>query len=413
MAPPDGLGGMQPMLPHSPSPMVEPLLLIDRPAKERAEAERLAPYAMLARDSAGRRYPEPQDPMRTEWERDRDRIVHSTAFRRLMYKSQVFLEREGDHNRTRLSHSLEVAQVARSVASALGLNEILCEALALAHDIGHPPFGHRGEWALDELVKEHGGFRHNAHVLRVLDLLERRSPKFPGVNLTQELRIGLLKHEANADWPEDLPPKTPQPYLEAQVTDMADSTAYNAHDVEDGLREGMFAEEELYEGSALWRRARASVAARYPDFLERTDDANLRVKRVVTEMIGLSITDLIQSSAANLAQQGLEHPSQARALRAPLIAHSADLAPEVTELSRFLFQHFYRHPHLMELTKYAGRILRELYAALVERPSEMAPWYERWCEDVGVERAVCDYLAGMTDRFAESEHRRLCAGART
>ena len=398
------------MLPPTSPPMTEPLILVDRAAKQRAEEERLASYAMLSRHSAGRPFPEPLDPMRTEWERDRDRIVHSEAFRRLMYKSQVFLEREGDHNRTRLSHSLEVAQVARSLASALGLNEILCEALARAHDIGHPPFGHRGEWALDELMKQHDGFRHNMQVLRVLDRLERRSPDFPGVNATHELRIGLLKHETNADWPADLPPRTSQPYLEAQVTDMADSTAYNAHDVEDGLRAGMFAEEELHAGSALWRRARRSVESRYPGFLERTDDERMRVKPVVTELIGVCINDLIASSATGIAREGIERPQDARDLRGMLIQHGEELAPEVRELSRFLFKRFYRHPHLQELTEYASRLLRELFAALVGAPREMPPWYVGWCDEVGAERAVCDYLAGMTDRFAEAEHRRLCGG---
>ena len=264
---------------------MNPIELNTRATKQEREARDLAPFAMHSADSRGRRYAESPDDLRTCYERDRDRVVHSTAFRRLMYKTQVFVNSEGDHVRTRLSHSLEVCQVARSVGSALRLNEPLCEALALAHDLGHPPFGHRGEWALDELMKDHGGFRHNVQVLRVVDRLERRSPAYAGLNLTREVRESLLKHEAAADWPQELAPRLARPLLEAQVVDLADSTAYNKHDLEDGLMAGMFTEEELLEECTLWRECAARVEERHPG-AGRLDDPKLHVQRVANELIG-------------------------------------------------------------------------------------------------------------------------------
>jgi dGTPase len=378
----------------------------DRKAKEAREREILAPWAMQSSASRGRRHPEEEDDLRICWERDRDRIVHSVAFRRLMYKTQVFVNWEGDHYRTRLSHSLEVAQVARSVGSALFLNEPLCEAVALAHDIGHPPFGHRGEQALDALMEAHGGFRHNAQVLRVVDQLERRSPDYPGLNLTRELRESLLKHESDADWPVEFRPRPLRPCLEAQVVDLADSTAYHVHDVEDGLRSGVFREEDL-AAVTLWLGAREAVAERHPGFLERTSDDNLRVKRIANELLKICINDLIQSSHARLAAARPPSSDEVKRRKENLIDHSTPLAREVGELQRFLYERVYRHPQLMELSRHAADVLAGLFHALCAHPEEMPPWYRRWIDEVGKERAVCDYLAGMTDRFAEQEYERL------
>lgn len=378
----------------------------DRASKEAREREILAPWAMQSARSRGRRFPEEEDHLRTVWERDRDRIVHSVAFRRLMYKTQVFVNWEGDHYRTRLSHSLEVAQVARSVGSALFLNDPLCEAVALAHDLGHPPFGHRGEQALDRLMEGHGGFRHNAQVLRVVDQLERRSPDYPGLNLTRELRESLLKHESDADWPAEFQPRPSRPCLEAQVVDLADSTAYNVHDVEDGLRSRVFGEEDIAT-VALWQRARLAVEARHPGFLEATSDRNLRVKRIANEILKICINDLIQGSHARLLEAGLRSSDDVKARKETLIEHGAPLAQEVGELQRFLYERVYRHPRLLELSRHAAEVLEVLFRTLVERPDEMSPWYRHWVGEVGRERAVCDYLAGMTDRFAEQEFERL------
>jgi dGTPase len=390
--------------------MARPPVLFGRREKQAREDRDLAPWAMKSAESQGRSYAEEEDDLRTCWERDRDRIVHSTGFRRLMYKTQVFVNWEGDHFRTRLSHSLEVCQVARSVGSALGLNEPLCEALALAHDIGHPPFGHRGEWALNELMREHGGFRHNAQVLRVVDKLERRSPDYPGLNLTREVRESLLKHERDDELPAEFRNGPARPCLEAQVVDLADSTAYNMHDLEDGLTAGIFREEELAAEVRLWCGAREAVELRHPGFLHATQDRKLRVKRVANELIKICINDLIDASARRLEQH---RPASSRAARelpagkGGLIAHSPELQGEVAELQRFLHRRFYRHPRLDELTRHAARTLADLFGAYLARPAEMAPWYRAWVEEVGLHRAVCDYLAGMTDRFAESEHRRL------
>ncbi len=386
--------------------MGQSLHFFDRAAKEAREQEILAPWAMKSSASRGRRHPEEEDDLRTAWERDRDRIVHSVAFRRLMYKTQVFVNWEGDHYRTRLSHSLEVAQVARSVGSALFLNEPLCEALALAHDIGHPPFGHRGEQALDRLMEGHGGFRHNAQVLRVVDLLERRSPDYPGLNLTREVRESLLKHEREAEWPAEFRPRPGHPCLEAQVVDLADSTAYNVHDVEDGLRSGVFREGDL-AGVPLWQGAREAVQERHPGFLEGTSDTALRIKRIANELLKICINDLIRSSHERLLRERPGSPDDVKRHAAMLIGHSPELAREVGGLQRFLYEHVYKHPKLLELTRHAGEVLEELFRALVEHPEEMAPWYLRWGELAGRERAVCDYLAGMTDRFAEQEFERL------
>lgn len=384
--------------------------LCDRATKEAREARDLAPYALASARSRGRRHPEPIDPLRTDWERDRDRIVHCSAFRRLMYKTQVFINRQGDHQRTRLSHSLEVGQVARSVGSALGLNETFCEALALCHDIGHPPFGHRGEEALDGLMADHGGFRHNAQVLRVVDRLERRSPDYPGLNLTRELRESLLKHERREDWPADLGEPPRKPWLEAQVVDLADSTAYDIHDIEDGLAVELFEEADIDAGVELWRLARAEVAARHPGFVESTRDEPLRIKRITNQILKSTINDLIESSHARLLEAGLERPEDARALDHNLIGNGAETSRRVAELQRFLWQRVYRHPFLLEFSEYARRVLAGLFEVYVERPAEMPPWYIGWADEVGLERAVCDYLAGMTDRFVELEHARLVGG---
>ena len=378
----------------------------DRAAREARERAILAPWAMQSASSRGRRHPEEEDDLRTVWERDRDRIVHSLAFRRLMYKTQVFVNWEGDHYRTRLSHSLEVAQVARSVGSALFLNEPLCEAVALAHDLGHPPFGHRGEQALDRLLQGHGGFRHNAQVLRVVDLLERRSPDYPGLNLTREVRESLLKHETVQDWPAEFRPRPLRPCLEAQVVDLADSTAHNVHDVEDGLRSGVFDEKDL-ASVELWRGAVEAVEARHPGFLASTTDAQLRVKRVSNELLKICINDLIRSSHERLTAAELRSSEDVKRRKETLIDHSAPIAKEVGELQRFLYERVYKHPKLLELSQHAAEVLEGLFRSLCERTEEMPPWYRRWVEQVGRERAVCDYLAGMTDRFAEQEFERL------
>lgn len=382
----------------------------DRLQKEAREAQELADWASHSADSAGRAFEEPEDPLRTCYERDRDRITHSTAFRRLMYKTQVFVNHEGDHNRTRLSHSLEVCQVARSVGTALRLNEALCEALALSHDIGHPPFGHRGEMALDERMQDHGGFRHNHQVLRVVDRLERRSPDYPGLNLTREVRESLLKHEGEEDWPDEFRPRPKRPCLEGQVVDLADSTAYDKHDIEDGLLAGMFEESELLEGSSLWRAAHDRVGNRYEGFLEAKDDPKLRVQRIANEMIGACIHDLIEATRTRIEEVAPTKPTAVQAHDRNLVAHGSEIGAGVAELQSFLHRRFYRHEHLQRFLKFARSVLHALFDAYLAHPEELPDWYASWADQVGLERAICDYVAGMTDRFALQEHERL-AGA--
>ena len=379
----------------------------DRLAKEDRERRDLAPWARFSADSEGRQEPEPLDTMRTVYERDRDRITHSTAFRRLMYKTQVFLNEEGDHNRTRLSHSLEVCQVARSLGGALRLNEALCETIGLAHDLGHPPFGHRGEMALNSLMADHGGFRHNAQVLRVADLLERRSPDYMGLNLTREVRGGLLKHEADRDWPEDLLPRHPRACLEAQVVDLADSSAYNKHDLEDGLLAGMFQEDDLRKDSALWRRAEDLVSQRHPGFLTEGGDSKLRVARVTNEVLGICISDLTEASQRALLEAQPADADAAQKHGSMLIRHGDEIAREVAELHSFLYERFYRHEHLERFLTFAHKVLEGLSGILRKNPDELPPWYQVWMQQEGLERAVCDYMAGMTDRFALREYERL------
>lgn len=382
--------------------------LFDRAAKEARELAHLAPYAMRSSASLGRVHAQKADPLRTVWERDRDRITHSMAFRRLRHKAQVFVSWEGDHNRTRLSHSLEVCQVARSVGNALFVNEALCEALALCHDIGHPPFGHRGEWALDELMKGHGGFRHNAQVLRVVDLLERRTPLHPGLNLTREVRESLLKHEKSEDWPAEFGAPPSQPCVEAQIVDHADSTAYNAHDVDDGLRTGIFDEQVLSENSSLWRRAKDSVERSCPGFLNDTSDVALRNRRIVNDMLRISIEDLMAFTALQLQASGLNSADEVKASKQYLVGHTKEMRAEVGELERFLHKNFYKHPHLIATEQRASETLEALFAALLARPDEMPIWYRDWRDQVGDERGTCDYIAGMTDSFADAECKRLC-----
>ncbi len=381
--------------------------LFERLAKEEREEAELAAHAAHAAQSAGRVHTEVDDPLRTCYERDRDRVIHSTAFRRLGYKTQVFVNSEGDQYRTRLSHSLEVCQVARSLGSALRLNEPLCETLALAHDIGHPPFGHRGEAALNDLMIEHGGFRHNAQVLRVVDLLERRSPDYVGLNLTREVRESLLKHEAERDWPAELEPRPASPLLEAQLVDMADSTAYAKHDLEDGLLAGMFSEDQLTAEVGLWRAARERIEARHPGFLAKDQDPKLRVQRVANELIGACINDLLAETNVRITEARVASPADVRAHGSMLVRHGEQMRSSTAELRRFLHAHFYRHDHLQAFLAYAQRVLDSLFTVYRKRPEELAPSYLAWAEQVGLERAICDYLAGMTDRFAQQECARI------
>jgi dGTPase len=373
-----------------------------REAAEKEEAGRLAPFAMRAADSAGRVSPEEPHPYRTAFERDRDRVLHSRAFRRLEYKTQVFVHHEGDHYRNRLTHTLEGAQIARSVSRALRLNEDLSEAVALAHDLGHTPFGHAGERVLGELMKADGGFDHNRQSLRVVDLFEERYPGAPGLNLTSEAREGILKHGCSWEHPLPLPTLARQRPLEAQVADAADEIAYLHHDLDDGLRAGILTDEVVSE-SALWQRASRAADAR----LAGGASPNLRRVRVLTSLIDTLVTDLIETSAGRIDEAGVCCPDEVRACEEPLIGLRAELAREKLALKRLLHERFYQHPRVRRMTAKAETVLADLFRIYRREPDLLPDWLAGRRATEGDARAVADYVAGMTDRFAMSEHRRL------
>ncbi len=367
----------------------------------------LARHACDPARSRGRRHAIAPAPTRDDFQRDRDRIVHSTAFRRLVYKTQVFLNHEGDLFRTRLTHSIEVAQLARSIARALQLNEDLTEAIALAHDLGHTPFGHAGQDALNDCMAAHGGFEHNLQSLRVVDQLEHRYPDHDGLNLTFETREGILKHcsPANARLLDAAEPggvarrfiDGTQPSLEAQLANLADAIAYNAHDIDDGVRSGLL---------TLQQVAEVPLFARFVADTQR-DHPGLPDRRVLYEsirrMLSAQVYDVIDTTGAAIA--AAVPPDADAARRAgPLVAFSAAMRAESNELKRFLFANLYRHPQVTDTTSQAQQVVRELFAAYLDRPAELRPSFAQRPDR---ERAVADYIAGMTDRFALREHERL------
>jgi dGTPase len=384
-----------------------------RQAAPAPEEAHLAPYAQRDSSSRGRRFAEPPPRHRTEYQRDRDRIVHSTAFRRLVYKTQVFVNHEGDLYRTRLTHSLEVAQIARSVARALSLNEPLAEAVCLAHDLGHTPFGHAGQDALNHCMREFGGFEHNLQSLRVVDELEERYADFPGLNLTFEVREGILKHcsAANARQLGELGERFLQrrsPGLEAQLANLADEIAYNNHDVDDGIRAGMVEVDDLC-GCRMFGRQYEQVRAQYPQLGGRR-----LVHEVVRRMIDYTVNDLVDASAAALAEAAPRDVEDVRSRPGPLLTFSEAVREEHLELKRYLREHLYKHYRVLRMTTKAQRVVRELFEAMLGdvdlMPTEhqdVARRLEAADGQAGRARAVADYIAGMTDRFAILEHRRL------
>ncbi len=365
------------------------------------------PYACDPARSRGRRHAEAAAPTRTEYQRDRDRIVHSTAFRRLVYKTQVFLNHEGDLFRTRLTHSLEVAQLGRSIARSLGLDEDLVEAIALAHDLGHTPFGHAGQDALNDCMAEHGGFEHNLQSLRVVDQLEERYPAFDGLNLTFETREGVLKHcsRANAERLEAQEPggvarrflEHTQPSLEAQLCNLADEIAYNAHDIDDGVRSGLITLEQLQD-IALFDAYRVQTLAGYPQLQGRR-----LLYEAIRRMLSAQVYDVIDATRAALQ---VAHPQSVDEVRldAPLVCFGDAMRQRSADLKRFLFQNLYRHPQVVETTAKAQEVVRELFAAYCADPTQMQADFAARRDPF---RSVSDYIAGMTDRFAAHEHERL------
>jgi dGTPase len=376
-------------------------MIISRQRLEQIENETLAPYGMRSRQSRGRAYPEDEHPYRTAYQRDRDRIVHTTAFRRLEYKTQVFVVTEGDYYRTRLTHTLEVTQIGRTLARALGANEDLTEAICLAHDIGHPPFGHSGEQALAQLMAEHGGFDHNRQALRIVDELERRYPDWPGLNLTYEVREGIVKHETEYDTAsaDKFDPEL-RGLLEAQIANAADEIAYNAHDLDDGLRAGLFSPNDL-DGLELWEMVKDSVGWNGQEF----DD--LWRHRLIRRLIGLEVTDVVTATSKRIQVADVKSVDDLRRLDHNVIGFGEEMRARNRPHKDFLYQRMYRHHRVLRMQVKAERLLQQLFEAYAGEPRQMPESTQARVAQVGLHRAVCDYIAGMTDRFALDEHQKL------
>jgi len=370
---------------------------------ENREERELAPYAMKSKDSKGRKYPEEEHQYRSIYQRDRDRIIHSTAFRRLEYKTQVFVNHEGDYYRTRLTHTIEVAQIARSIARALNLNEDIAEAIALAHDLGHTPFGHSGEDALKKLMAGHGGFEHNLHGLRVVDILEQKYPNFPGLNLSWELKESIVKHTS----PYDHTPITTEynaherPLLEAQIVDKADSIAYDNHDLDDSLKAGLITDEDL-QTVDLWRETQKKVKQKYV-----ISDRGILIAQTIRTLINVEVTDLLENTLSRLKREGITTVADVRNHPELLVSFSPALSEQKKKLQRFLFKNVYQHYRVARMSDKAKRFLEELFLAFINNPRQLPTEYQRWIEEAGLYQAVCDYIAGMTDRFAQDEYKKL------
>ena len=379
-------------------------MLRQRIELEEIEARSLASYAMLSKDSRGRQITEPDHPMRTCFQRDRDRIIHCAAFRRLEYKTQVFVNHEGDYYRTRLTHTIEAAQITRTLARALGLNEELAEAVALAHDLGHTPFGHAGEKVLNDLMRPYGGFDHNAQSLRTIDWIEVRYPNFRGLNLSFEVREGIIKHSHFHDRPaaQEFDPST-YPCLEAQIVDLADEIAYLGHDADDGLKAGMLSADEL-ERSQLYREAHTpalAIAANVGGSIERYQT----VRRIIDAMA----TDLMTNLDADIRAMNIKSVEDVRRAGRALAVFSPAMGAAVDELKQIMAERLYRHYRVIRMTEKAGRVLQQLFQAYMSEPRQMPghvlTQHERDGEPIA--RVVADYIAGMTDRFALDEYKKL------
>ena len=369
---------------------------------EEVEDGTLAAYAMRSRASRGRGVAEPAHQMRTCFQRDRDRIIHSAAFRRLEYKTQVFVNHEGDYYRTRLTHTIEAAQITRTVAGALGLNRDLAEAVALAHDLGHTPFGHAGERMLNDLMRPHGGFDHNAQSLRTVDWIEVRYPNFRGLNLSFEVREGIIKHSAfkGRAAAQEFDP-TLYPCLEAQIVDLADEIAYLAHDVDDGLKAGMLTVEELAQ-SRLYRDAVQAVNEAYCGIGQ-----GVARYQMVIRMIDAMVTDLTSNIDASLTQAGVVSVEAVRRASRALASFSDEMGAQVAELKRVMRDYLYHHYRVSRMTEKAGRVLARLFETYMAEPRQMPAHVLAGVEHDPLPRVIADYIAGMTDRFALDEYRKL------
>jgi dGTPase len=379
--------------------------MLTRELLEARENEYLAPFAMRSSQSRGRAFPEEEHPYRTAYQRDRDRIIHTTAFRRLEYKTQVFVYSEGDHYRNRLTHSVEVAQVGRTLARSLGCNEDLTEAICLAHDLGHPPFGHVGEATLNHLMQHHGGYDHQRQTYRIITELERRYPEHPGLNLTYEVREGVVKHDTSYDIV-DASNYAPDERgtLECQLSNLADEIAYNTSDMDDGIGSGIL-EPAAVKQLEISKRVLKSLGED-----ERADlSQTLMRHRFVRRLVGIEITDTIQATEANIKAAGITTLEELRAQPGNVANYSPEMQELNLELKQYLFKSFYRHFRVVRMATKAERLIRDLFDAYIEQPLQLPLETQQRAEahEEGLHRVVCDYIAGMTDRYAIQEHKRL------
>jgi dGTPase len=374
-------------------------MLVTREQLEEIEAQTLAPYALQSRASKGREHPEDEPDFRTAFQRDRDRILHTTAFRRLEYKTQVFVNFEGDYYRTRLTHTLEVTQIGRSLARAFGANEDLVETICLGHDLGHPPFGHSGEAILNRLMAGHGGFDHNRQSLRIVTQLEARYPSWPGLNLTHEVREGIVKHETEYDLSDSLAEGF-DPDLRASLEAQIANVAYNAHDLDDGLRSGLLVPRQL-DMLGIWQMLKESIGWDGRQFTEQIRH------RMIRRMLGIEITDVIEATGAVLDRLQPESPEAIQRLSHSIVQHSDEIRQSNAELKSFLYSEMYRHHRVVRMAVKAERFITQLFETYIAEPSQLPPSVQRAVDDRGLYRAVTDYIAGMTDRYALQEWQKL------
>ena len=370
---------------------------------EKHERQTLAPFAQFSADSRGREHPEEPHQWRTHYQRDRDRVIHSRAFRRLEYKTQVFLNGSGDHLRTRLTHTMEVAAISRNIARALGLNEDLAEAIALAHDLGHSPFGHKGEHALNKLMADHGGFEHNRQSLRIVEELEQKYPGHSGLNLTWETREGLIKHYTAYDHPSKRDGfNAKSSSLEAQVANLADEITYYSHDLDDGLDAGLLSEEELKQNVKLWREADVTICAEHGELADEC-----RRYFIIRCLIDSQVHDVVETSSTVINESGVVSVNEVRLQDNPLIQYSADRRKTNLELREYLYENLYYNPKVHEPNQRGVKLLEALFAYFLKHPDAIGNLSRARIEAEGLHRAICDYLAGMTDRYVALEHKRL------
>ncbi|GJL79371.1 MAG: deoxyguanosinetriphosphate triphosphohydrolase-like protein [Nitrospinaceae bacterium] len=375
--------------------------MLKRQDIEQIEKQALAPYAVKSGESQGRQYPEEEHPYRTRFQRDRDRVIHSSAFRRLEYKTQVFVYHEGDYYRTRLTHSLEVAQITRSICKSMQLNEDLAEAIALSHDLGHPPFGHTGQNVLNKLMKAHGGFEHNKQSLRIVKLLEKRYPEFSGLNLTWEVLEGISKHSKDADNPISKRKEFSYPSLEGQVADFADGIAYNAHDLDDGVTSNLLDIGKLRD-VALWSENEQLLDAKYSNL-----DFKLKKYQIVRRIINDLITDFREHTLENLTRLNMETADDIRSAPLRVAGFGPEMDDKNKELKKFLFKNMYTHRKVMRMEFKAELYLTEIFKAYKKMPVLLPDSSGPQTSDASLERKICDYVSGMTDRYAISEYKKL------